>query len=49
METVAVESINAASPSFDRFGEGVEEVEDGVVVLRVGGIKLGLDDDGARA
>jgi hypothetical protein len=44
-----VKSTNAASSSLERSREGVEEVEEGAGVLRIGGIRLGRDDDGARA
>jgi hypothetical protein len=47
MATV-VKSTNAASPSLDWSREGVEEVEEGVGVLRMRGIGLGHDDNDAR-
>jgi hypothetical protein len=42
-------SANAALPSLKRPMEGVERVEEGAVVLLLGGISPRCDDDGARA
>jgi hypothetical protein len=48
MATVA-KSTNAALPSLKRPTEGVERVEEGAVVLLLGGIRSIRGDEGARA
>jgi hypothetical protein len=46
-KAVAAETPNVALPRLNTLKEKVEEVEEGVAVLGVGGIKLRLLDDGA--